>query len=397
MFTLGNKEAIVNSTTAFPFEPTAAGVDILNIKGFGTFSKLKVVSAIGRRASDAQYEKLSFTCPAAADLGIAATEVGVAVIVHLRVNSLRQASESAIDFIKRGRPMILEVKVNGGNTAVQIAAAVYAAFNEYALKFANVTLPITAAYTAGNDYIVLTATQGYFSINENVAFLKRGDIFALNAVSTKIFATTLDVTQSGIGGEAAIPAAGDSTIVLSALSDANYTLTVGDTIYFGSATTGHKITDIVTSTKTVTFTPVLTTPVDALDEDLVSKECRGVEAINDGKYLEENVRMSTPFTSDAYAINANQVPIIGAKYTMIQWVSDDLAAVGGWQAHKNPGAVGAAMTRHKYTLYFNEDVSLGATSQVKYLADWLIAGAPGLGDFRKANGAKAESVADFWA
>lgn len=387
MFTLGNKEAIVNSTTAFLFTPTAAGVDILNIKGFGTFSKLKVVSAIGRRASDAQYEKLSFICPAAVDLGIAATEVGVAIIVHLRVNSLRQASESAIDFIKRGRPMILEIKVNGGNTAAQVAALVYAAFNEYALKFANITLPITAAYTAGNDYVVLTATQGYFSINENVAFLKRGDIFALNAVSTKNFDTGLTVDDAS-------DIAGETTVVLSDITN----LAVNDVIQFlATPTVDHKITEIVTSTKTITFTPACIATGDAVNTQAVWKTQKGVEAVNDGKYLEENVRMSTPFTSDAYAINAGQVPIIGAKYTMIQWVSDDLAAVDGWQAHKNPGAVAAAMTRHKYTLYFNEDTSLGATSQVKYLADWLIAGAPVLGDFRKANGAQAESVADFWA
>jgi hypothetical protein len=393
MFTLGNKEAIVNSTTAFPFVPTAAGSDILNIKGFGTFSKLKLVSAIARRASDAQYEKLSFTCPTSLALGIGATDVGIAVIVHIRVNSLRQASESAIDFIKRGRPMILEVKINGGSADTVVATAVKAAFDEYALKFANITLPITAAISGAD--IILTATQGYFSINDNVAFLKRGDIFALNATSTKNFDSGLEVKQDGTGGGegGAIPTAGDTTIILDALTG----LCVNDTIQFATApTVDYKITEIVTSTKTITFTPALGNPVTAADENTVYKTQKGVEAVNDGKFLEETVRMSTGFTSDAYAINAGQVPIIGDKYTMIQWVHDDPVAAGGWAAHKNPGAVAKQMTRNKYTLYFNESL-LGATSQVKYLADWLVDGAPNIATFKKANGATAADVADFWA
>jgi hypothetical protein len=384
MFTLGNKEAIVNSTTAFPFVPTAAGADILNIKGFGTFSKAKVVSAIARRASDAQYEKLTFTCPTSGELGIGATDVGIAVIVHIRVNSLRQASESAIDFIKRGRPMILEVKINGGSANTVVAAAVYAAFDEYVHKFANTTLPVTAALDSAD--IILTATQGYFSINENVAFLKRGDIFALNATTTRNYDTGLTVDDAGLTTDS-------TTAVLTDITN----LAVNDTIQFQTKPLiDFKITEIVTSTKTITFTPKIGATPEGADHDKVYKTQKGVEAVNDGKFLEETVRMSTGFTSDAYAINAGQVPIIGDKYTMIQWVHDDPVAAGGWAAHKNPGAVAKQMTRNKYTLYFNETL-LGATSQVKYLADWLVAGAPDIVTFKKANGASAEDVADFWA
>lgn len=382
------KEAIVNSTTQYPFVPATANVDLLNIKGFGTFSQAKVASGsvAGRRASDAQLEKLSFTCPTAAALGIAATEVGVAVVVHLRVNSLRQASESAIDFIKRGRPMILEIKVNGGDAAATVAATVLAAFNEYALKFANITLPVTAAISG--DAIILTATAGYFQINESVTFLKRGDIFAYNAVSTKYFDTTLTIDDAAI-------APGDSTIVLSAITG----LAVNDTIIFNadSPTIERKITEIVTSTKTITFTPALVLAAEAVTTHAVYKKQMGVEAVNDGKFLEENVRMSTPFTSDAYAINPSQVPIIGAKYTMIKWDCDMPTTVGGWQDHKTTDIKSAEYSRQSYILYFNEDVSLGATGQVKYLTDWLVAGAGDQGDFKKANGASSVSTADFIA
>lgn len=385
MFTLGNKEAIVNSTTAFPFVPTTANVDILNIKGFGTFSQAKLVSAIGRRASDAQMEKLTFTCPTTAALGIASTDVGVPVIVHIRVNSSRSESEFGIDFLKRGRPMILEVKLDGNSAATTVAIAVKAAFDEYAFKFAAGTLPITAAISSTD--IILTATAGHYSISPNVTFLKRGDVFGKDAVVTQNYDTTLTVNDLSIVDQ-------DATIVLSGVTG----LLVGDTIQFEAfPTVDHKITEIVTSTTTITVSPVLVTASLPVTGNKVYKTVKGIEAINTGKYLEENVRMSTEFTADAYSINAGQVPIIGAKYTMIQFVADDAVADGGWQAHKNPGAVAKTMTRNKFTLYFNEDTSLGATSQVKYLVDWLVAGAPNIDTFKKANGASAVSTADFYA
>lgn len=385
MFTLGNKEAIVNSTTAFPFIPATANVDLLNIKGFGTFSKAKIASALARRASDAQLEKLTFTCPTTTALGIATTDVGVPVIVHIRVSSSRTESEFAIDFLKRGRPMILEVKLNGNSSAATVATAVKAAFDEYALKFPAGTLPITAAISTAD--IILTATQGWYSINSDVTFLKRGDVFGYNAVTTQKYDTTLTVDDLAIA-----PAGTD--IVLDNVTGLN----VGDTIQFATnSAVDFKITEIVVASKTITFTPPLGNPVEAANNDVVTKTQKGVVAVGDGKYLEENVRMSTSYTSDAYAINAGQVPIIGAKYTMIQFVHDTPDAAGGWEGHKNPGAVAKLMDRNKFTLYFNEDVSLGATGQVKYLSDWLIAGAPAIATWKKANGATAVNVADFLA
>ena len=360
---------------------------MLSIKGFGTFSQAKVATAVGSRATDAQLSKLSVTCPSATDLGIAATTTGVAVVVHLRVNSLRQAAETSIDFIKRGRPMIMEIKVDGGMTAAQVAALVYAAFNEYTLKFLNATLPITAAYTAGDAFVVFTATEGWFQIASNVSFLKRGDIFALDATTTKNFDTGNTVSDLSISN-------GDTVITLSAITGLN----VGDTIQFEAyPLTDYVITDIVTSTKVLTITPALATATLPVTTNKVYKTVKGVEAINDGKYLEENVRMSTNFTADSYAINPGQVPIIGAKYTMISWESDPLSAAGGWQDHKTTDIKSTEYTRNRFTLYFNEDTCLGATGPVKYLTDWLIAGTPNIDTFKKANGASAVDTANFIA
>jgi hypothetical protein len=382
MFTLGNKEAIVNSPTQFPFVPTAATPGaVLNIQGFGTFDPTKIVSAVACRATDAQLAKLAFTCPTSAELGIAATDVGVAVIVHLRVNSLRHSSEWAIDFIKRGRPMILELRVDGGSSAATVAGLVKAALDEYALKFNNITLPITYAVN-GND-IEVTATAGYYQISESVTFLKRGDIFAYTAATSKKFDSTLTVNDASPTG---------NPLVLSALTG----LKLNETLYFQSSpTVGYKITDF-TSTGVV-LDPVIAAGV--TNGDTITKENNGAEAINDGKYLEETVRMSTQYTEGPYSINPNQVPIIGAKYTMISWTIAPSTADLTWQVHKSTDPLSTGMATQTYTLYFNEATCLASGGPVDKLLLWLDNSANvALTDFKKANGGSAlVNVADFIA
>ena len=109
--------------------------------------------------------------------------------------------------------------------------------------------------------------------------------------------------------------------------------------------------------------------------------------------------MSTPFTSDTYAIHPQEVPIIGATYTMVSFSVDPLGAIGGWQDHKAPGAVAKAEPTPQYTLYFNDATCLaGAGNLVTLLLTWLdVSGNVNLTDFKKANGASAESIADFIA
>jgi hypothetical protein len=392
MFTLGNKEAIVNSPAQFPLTPAAATVGaVLNIGGFGTFDPTKIVSAVARRASDAQLEKLELTCPAASVLGILAAEVGVAVVVHLRVNSLRQASESAIDFIKRGRPMILELKLDGTDTNIQVATKVATAFAEYQLKFFNITLPVTAVQTPGTELIVFTATAGWFQINESVTFLKRGDIFAYDAATTKYFIGTTVNDAAIAPGDGALTA---NPITLTSVVG----LAVNDTITFlASPTIERRIIDIVGSG--IYFTPALVLAAECVNGQTLSKKTQSVEAINDGKYLEENVRMSTPFTSDAYAINPNQVPVIGAKYAQISFVVDPTNSVGSWQPHTAPGAVANAIPAPRYTLFVQENATtLAGGGYVELLLTWLNwSGNVDVSDFKKANGASATSEANFIA
>jgi hypothetical protein len=385
MFTLGNKEAIVNSPAQYPFSPALANTALLNIKGFGTFDQTKILSAKAARFQAGELAQLTFTSPSAAALGIAASAIGVSVVVHLRVNSLRQSSEDAIDFIKRGRPLILEIMVDGGDSAAAVALKVQAQLLELPFKFTNWVVPFTSSINGAD--ITLVAGQDYFQFTQAITFLKRGDIFATNAVSTNLVATALTINDPVI-------APGNTTLILSSVAG----LTVGQTISFATFPLNlYKITDIVTSTTTITFAPAL--PADLpVTLDIVSVSKSGKESVNGGKDLEETVRMSTPFTNDVYGIQPGEVPIIGAKYTMVNWVHSALGAVGGWQDHKAPGAVAKAEPSPEFTLYFLEDSSLGAGGQVELLLTWLdVSANVALTDFKKANGASAVSYADFIA
>lgn len=394
MFSLGNKEVIVNVAAQFPLTPSTATTGaVLNIKGLGTFDPTTVQSATARRYSAAQLEKMTITCLAASAMGIASTAVNVPVSFRVKVYSLRHASETSIDFIKQGRPLVLEILVQGTDDATAVATSVDAAITAYLAKFPITALPFTSA--ASTAYVTLTATDGFYSFGEStVTFTVARNPIPYIAATTKKFDTGLTVNDGSIAG-------GDTTIILSDITN----LTVGDDIQFlATSTVDHKITEIVTSTKTVTFTPALVANSDAVTGQAVWKTQKAVEVINDGKYLEENVRMATQYTSDTYAINPGQVPIIGATYTMIQWTCLKSSTVGGWEDHAVPGADAKQITPEVYTMYLNDSTCLaGATNLVTYICTWIDAAlvANGTGTtmvwMKKANGASAVSVANFIA
>jgi hypothetical protein len=391
MFTLGNKEAIVNSPLQFPFTPAAATTSAnLNIKGFGTFIPSKITGASGRRYSAEQLEKMMITCPTPAALGIAATDMQIPVTVSIRINSVRQASETAIDFIKRGRPLILEIKVDGatgGGTSTTVATALKNAIDELKFKYPSSTIPLTVSVST--LYVTIEATEGIYSFGDTVTFIKRGDVLPTVATTSKTFHGIIHVSDASIGSTA-------SDVDL----DGVVGLCVNDTIQFlASSTIDRKITDIVSST--IYFTPALTAASECVTTQAVWKTQKAVEAVGTGKILEEVTRMSTQLTSDSYAINANQVPIIGGKYTQITWSMDTPAvapATGGFVSHLNQGAVGAAINNQTFTLYFNEDNCLATGGLAALLVTWLEAqSAVTFADFKKANGASAASTADFIA
>ena len=116
MFTLGNKEAIVNATSKFPI--TTSGTQMI-IEGFGTFEQGQLVSALGQRYVGEKYGALAITCPAATDIGV--TGLREPVVAHIRVNTARHSSEWATDFIKRGRPYVFELNLDVADSATDVA------------------------------------------------------------------------------------------------------------------------------------------------------------------------------------------------------------------------------------------------------------------------------------
>ncbi len=390
MFTLGNKEAIANSPSQYPFTPAAATTSAnLNIKGFATLVPAKITGASGRRYSAEQLEKISITCPTAANLGIATADTKVPVIVSLRINSSRAASETAIDFIKQGRPLILELKIDGGAANTAVATALKTALDELKYKYPGAGFPFTTGISSAA--VILTATESIFSFGDTVTFIIRGEVLPYTATTTKKFAMANVINDvSDIAGE--------TTVVLDTVANLN----VGDTIQFlATPTVDHKITEIVTSTLTITFTPACVATGDAVNGQVIWKTNTAVDAVGDGKSLEESLRMSTGLTSDSYAIQPGSVPIIGGKYTQITWSMDTpttAPTTGGFVSHLAQGAVGAAINNQTFTMFFNEDNALASGGQVELLTTWLEAQtAVTFATFKKANGASAESAANFIA
>jgi hypothetical protein len=79
-----------------------------------------------------------------------------------------------------------------------------------------------------------------------------------------------------------------------------------------------------------------------------------------GKDLEENVRMSLPHTSDLYAIEADQLPVLNGKYTAVLVTMDDDqhgSSTVGYRRHKGLGGTKderAGWRHHSFIVYLEE-------------------------------------------
>jgi len=400
MFTLGNKEAIVNATSKFPI--STSGTKMI-IEGFGTFEQGQIVSALGQRYVGEKLGSMTITCPAASDIGLAGTDVRIPVVTHIRVNTTRHSSELATDFIKRGRPFVFELNIDGSDSATDVADKLEAIMAEYS---ADYYLPFHVVNDAAGA-LTLTLRAGEFNFQETVTFLRKTDTFGLDATTTKFIGLLqADGTTPNLLGAA--EAAAQTVLTL----DDNTTVSVGDVLMFGTAVAAgvegtaveHQVTAISNANATdVTVTPAV--PAGGYVENaIITTRTSGDEPINDGKYLEENVRMSTVYTSDSYEISPDEKPIIAAGYTQITWVMTATEGTGigtGWAPHKHLATVAAdakvGARDMEFTLYFNEDATLATNGPVDDLLDFLIGGAPTIANFKKANGEGAADVADFIA
>jgi len=375
-FNLGNKEAIINMASKFrAFTDSPAGTaGRLTIEGFGSFEDTKIKSLIAQRFVPGRSGYMEIIAPDGASLGI--TGNNTPVLVHIRINTTRDNTEWAIDFIKRGRPFIFELVVNPSDTAEQVAAKLLNAMTEYESKFhmSDSGLPFTYAIDSGNAaQLNLGLKDPYLSFQLLVDFLAKGELYGVKATTVKFIHMAVAGTIAG------------NDIPLTAINYNAYT--VGDTIksVSGAETT---ITAIAASTDTITVADV----TGFSDSDAISLKVEPQEPTFDGKYLEENARMSLKYTSDSYGISPDEKPLISGAYTTITWtaVDDNEGGVSRlWKKHRflgtTRGDLGGAR-EHTYTLYILEGSDMyeagakvdtilgflwnsGATERAMYLSD----------------------------
>jgi len=392
----------VNSTSFFPFtkiDGTAFAVanDAITIKGFGSFKKANIVSANGQRYVAGEKAVLRMEMPSASTIGLSTGEIGVGVVFHVRVLTSRSSSEWATDFIRRGRPVIFELVLDATDTAAQVATKVSAAFTNYNLKFGNAKLPFSAATTTVDGKTVITLTSLYDDLSFSTTspeFIQRHEIFGYKVTATNL-AALVAVPE--------VTLANATTITV----DTTAGLKVGDIVqlYDKSATsvlsTESKVTGLTATV--ITLESALGTAI-AVDDTLLVKRC-GKEPGTSGKYLEENVKMSTEYNDGAYTIGAGERPDVSAVYTAITWKMKTTATegqAGTWAPHANLSIVAAgAQTPDRsqnFTLYFKEGTSLfDSGDTVELFVDWLVAGAPAITDFFLANGTNPANGAAFIA
>ena len=347
MFTLGNKEAIVNADAKYKVTlSTPAGTtQLMTIEGFGSFEQSHIVEAFVQRFVGARTAALTITAPAPADLGITAGEVNVPVVAHIRVNTTRHSSEWATDFIKRGRPFIFELLINGSDTAADIATKLEVAMTEYELKFnfSDRGLPFTHSVTSTD--VVLELKDPYLTFQSSVDFLPKGSTYGIKAVTTSLVDS--GNTVSAVLGN-------DLTV------DATTGILVGDVVGVGAVTS--TVTDIPNAT-TITVADGTGIVAGAL---LVEKSAQ--EPLFDGKYLEENVRMSLPNTSDSYGISPDEKPVISGGYTTITWKAKDTVTGGVNELCKRHKGLGGTRGEEAgdrtamFTLYILEGAGMHAAS-----------------------------------
>jgi len=355
----------VNSTAKYPVSLSTidSANDKITIKGFGSFKEDQVVSAVAQRFQASRLEAMAFTAPTATELGI--TEINVPVTFSIRVKTFGDASEYATSFVMNSRPIIFEVLISStDNTATLVANKIASAFSEWESKFnlSNNGLPFTVDNTTG----VITMTMKDYTL-----FFQSNIDFKVNRAVSPVTITGVKAFDSGnlgtVGGTAALVTVDTTT-----------GLRVGDTVTIG-ATLAAGETQVIVALDTdtsITLDSSITWEVD----DVIYLHTTALNPTFDGKYLEENVRMSLSATSDSYGISPDEKPFISGNYATISFVVND-ANVGGidgqYAKHKFLGATRGELggTREfKFTLYLLEGSDMWAGSaggKVFDIITWL--------------------------
>jgi hypothetical protein len=121
----------------------------------------------------------------------------------------------------------------------------------------------------------------------------------------------------------------------------------------------------------------------------------------DGKYLEENVRMSTPSTEGIYAIKPGEVPAASVGYTTINFKvkeTKDAGVDGSWQPHANQGITAnddTGTSTMDFSLYLSEDACMASNGPVATIVNFLaVTAGAGWGTFYVSSGAPVTVGAD---
>jgi hypothetical protein len=347
MFSLGYKEAIVNNASKFPLVINGTK---MNIKGFGTFQQEQLRSCVAQRYIASRLDALSFDAPSATALGIA-SGTNVPVTFNFVIKSTRLSSEYANNYIINGRPIVIEILVTAGETSAQVAVKLQAAFTEWAAKFnyADQGLPFTVSADANiTSYLTLTLNQYFLyfqktitcKVNNTIApILITGDNYKLVDDNVTVTAAVITNITSTVG------------------------LMVGDTVAFVAAgfVPGHASASLATTTiaSIDSATQItVTSGTGAVTTDKLYLVQKGMNPTFDGKYLEENARMSLETTSDSYSISPDEKPMISGKYTTITFTADD-ATYGGIGA-----ASGTGFAKHAFLGSTRGEI--GGTRQFKF-------------------------------
>ena len=380
-FTLGKKEYIINDSSQSPIETVGGNI---RIKGYGTFAPSQVVVSavnIGQRFIPETFGKLNIAIVSAADLGV--TVVNTPASFKISLSSSRMAAEWGNNYIINSRPFIFELLLDPLDTDAQVADKLTAAFTAYETVFGP--LPFTYGGTAPS--VDLVAKESHLAFSSNVTVnLPFTDSPIYLGTSTYIYGG-VDVTAGG----------GSTTLTVNDTTG----LRVGDKLKDINGDTAF-ISNIISGTEIEVSNPLADGPVSI-------RAYTGTEGTVTGKYLEENVRMSLPATTDAYGILTAQKPVLKGGYTEVTFTIKDDWATGGvdtrYKMHAGLGGTrdeAAGQRNHTFTLYFLEgggglwgtdgfveklivaleEVADGAAAPVKFSLKLSGGGdAPTIGDF----------------
>jgi hypothetical protein len=289
--------------------------------------------------------------------------------------------------------------VNYGETASQIADKIVAIMTNYNTSVFTNGLPFTFSKTTEGTNVAVTLVGKYDDLyfNSDVEFLRRHESFGYKP-------TVKYVVKDAVTGATALAAATTIPVTDSSKFKVGDVINIYDTDADAFLPEDLLVTDIASGT-TLTVESGSATALAA--DDVVYIQRPGTEAINSGKYLEENVRMGTYLNSGPYSVSPEEVPMVSnGQYTSITWTAkatDTDGVAKTWAPHANLSIVAAGAetgTRNQtFTLYFNEDSSLlSGTGPVKEFVDWLITtSGVAATDFAKADGDAPADGAAFVA